>query len=250
MGFLDFLFDKETKERRKYAKLRKTLTNMYVQPSERSYAIQQLRDLATEEAVDVLLARYGDNAPNTTVDIEEKEYVYDVLVLLGQETDVDVVGVVREHLRNTEENVNWPMKVLSDLLDFEEFTTFLAELLSDCTTDYVQNPEKKQELILRATEIKDEAVAKALVRFLADANETIRFLAVTACLAQERDDLYEDTFIDLLEDEESIRIVNKLVEAFYDRPEWKIPEEQREAVERALPEEYGIHNKGHIYKHR
>ena len=61
MGLLDFLFDQDKKEERKYAKLEKTLTNMYVQPSERSYLIEQLRDLRTAEACRVLLKRFGDS---------------------------------------------------------------------------------------------------------------------------------------------------------------------------------------------
>lgn len=250
MGFLDFLFDAEKKEARKYAKLEKTLTNMYVQPAERGYTIEQLYELGTPEAVRVLLKRYGESAPNTTVDIEEKERVYDVLVSMGRDPKLDVVGVISEHLRETDEAVNWPMKVLTDLLDYDEFVEFLAELLSDCTTEYVQNPEKKQELVLRAQDVKSPQLAEELVRFLGDMNETIRFLAVDALVAQERDDLCVEPLAQRLIDEDSLRITQKIADAFADHSGWKIPEEQREDVAEFLPEEYGVHKEGHIYKHR
>ena len=65
MGFMDFLFNKERAEERKIAKLQKTLTHMYVQAAERGYAIDSLRDIATPEAVQALLARFKENAPST-----------------------------------------------------------------------------------------------------------------------------------------------------------------------------------------
>ncbi len=250
MGFLDFLFDQDKKEERKYVKLEKTLTNMYVQPSERAYTIEQLRDLRTPEAAIVLLKRFGESAPNTTVDLEEKERVYDVLVELGAETSFSVVEIVREHLRRVDENVNWPLKVLSDLLTRDGFVAFLAELLHDCSPEYKQNPEKKQELILRAHEVQSDALAAELVRFLDDMNETVRFLAVEAVIGQANPKDAVEPLAALLAREESLRIVQRLAAAFNREQEWKIPEALRADVAEALPEEFGIHAQGHIYKHR
>lgn len=250
MGLLDFLFDADKKEERKYVKLEKTLTNMYVQPSERGYIIEQLRDLRTPEAVRVLLKRYADSAPNTTVDLEEKERVYDVLVELGAETSFSVVEIIREHLRKVDEHVNWPLKVLSDLLDYDEFVAFMAELLHDCSPEYKQNPEKKQELILRAQELQSPDLATELVRFLEDMNETVRFLAVEAVIGQEKPEETVEPLAAMLAREESLRIVQKLAEAFNAQQNWKVPESLRAEVAEALPSEFGVHDQGHIYKHR
>lgn len=250
MGFLDFFFDEDKKEERKYSKLEKTLTNMYVQAPERGYLIEQLREMRTPEAVRILLKRFGEAAPNTTVDLEEKERVYVVLVELGRDPGLDVVGLIREHLMKVDENVNWPLKVLSDLLDYDEFVQFLVELLSDCSPEYKQNPEKKQELILRCQELQSDALAEQLVRFLEDMNETVRFLAVDAVMKQEKPELAIEPLAELLAREESLRIVQKLANAFAGFQDWKIPEALREDVAEALPEEYGIHDQGHIYKHR
>lgn len=250
MGFLDFLFDADKKEERKYAKLEKTLTNMYVQAPERAYTIEQLRDLRTPEAVRVLLKRFGESAPNTTVDLEEKERVYDVLVELGAEPSFSVVELVREHLRSVDENVNWPLKVLTDLLSYEEFVGFLVELLRDASPEYKQNPEKKQELILRAQEVRDDALAAELVRFLEDMNETVRFLAVDAVIGQDNPELAMEPLAEMLAREESLRIVQKLSAAFASNQNWKIPAALREEVNEALPDEFGVHDQGHVYKHR
>ena len=76
MSFLDFLFDKEKAEERKLQKLKKSLMNMYVQHSERKYILQQLAEIETEASIQVMLCRFQENAPNTTNDINEKEYLY------------------------------------------------------------------------------------------------------------------------------------------------------------------------------
>jgi hypothetical protein len=250
MGFLDFLFDKEKAEQRKYKKLRKTLTNMYVQPPERKYTIQTLHELSTKEAVEVLLARFDEMAPNTTVDADEKRYVYETLVGMAADPDLDVRGIVTKHLRERDEKINWPMKVLADLLDYQEMIDLVRELLASCDTGYKRNPEKKQELLLRASEFTDEELTKEVLRFVEDQNETIRFLAVDAVLDQEFDEVLEDKLRERLREEESLRITKKLAEAFVDHRDWKIPDDEQEDVEHMLPDEYGVHKHGHIYRKR
>jgi HEAT repeat protein len=250
MGFLDFLFDKEKAEQRKVKKLRKTLTNMYVQPPERRYAIQSLRDIGSPDAVRALLARFEEMAPNTTVDAEDKNLTYQTLVGMAADPDLDVRGIIIEYLRGRDEKINWPMKVLSDLLDYDEFIEIVRELLETCGNEYKRNPEKKQELILRAADLKDEELTRELLRFLDDPNETIRFLAVDAVLNHGFDEIIEEPLEKRLEEEESLRIVKKLAEAFAKDQTWKIPEDAREDVEQALPDEYGVHKQGHIYQKR
>ena len=250
MGFLDFLFDKEKAEQRKIAKQKKTLTNMYVQPPERKFAIQTLREIGTDEAIRAMMARFGEMAPNTTVDADEKRKVYETLVDMSAHPDKDVRGVVREHLHEKDEKINWPMKVMSDLLGFDEMVELVIELLQDCDTGYQRNPEKKQELVLRAADLKSEALTEELLRFLEDDNETIRFLTVDAVLKQGFDDLIAEPLRERLGEEDSIRIIKKLAEAFSEHKDWKIPEEEQEDVDLMLPEEFGIHKQGHIYRRR
>lgn len=250
MGLFDYLFDSEKKEERKYAKFQKTLTHMYVQPSERAYLIEQLRELRTPEACRVLLKRFAESAPNSTVDLEEKERVYEVLTEFGAETDFSVVEIVKEHLKHTDEAVNWPIKVLTDLLSYEEFIDFTVDLLADCSPEYKQNPEKKQELMLRSQELKSPKLTPQLVRFLEDHNETVRFLAVEAVTSQNEPEVTVAPLAQMLVVEESLRIVQKLAEAFVANQDWKIPEELVEEVAEALPEGYGVHAQRHIYKRR
>lgn len=257
MGFLDFLFDKDVKEQRRLQKMEKTLTHMFVQPSERSYMISQLREMGDEDAVKILLTRFRENAHNTTVDLEEKEYVYEVLVELGRLPEIDMPKMVRQYItdptvdvRGKQFSINWPLKVLTDLMDRQEFVDFMTTLLSDLDTEYTRDPEKKQELILRARELEDEALTRQVARFLDDQNETVRFHAVETLLVHGFDEVIEGPLRRRLLEEDSLRITNLLVEAFSARKQWVIPEDEREEVERILPAGYAVHADGYIYKRR
>ncbi len=250
MGFLDFLFDKETKERRRVEKLQKKLTEMWGQQAERNYAAQELRGLGTPDAVRALLSRFEETCQNHTEDAEEKDFVYSILVDLGRRGETDVVQIITEYLEESEENINWPLKVLTDLLSYEEMVDILITLLESCDIGYRRNPEKKQELMLRAAEFQDPELAEELVRFLEDDNETIRFLAVDAIMAQEEEDIAEEPLRERLRLEDSLRTIQKITEIFVDNPGWTIPDDQQEEVDENLPEGFGVHKKGHIYRKR
>ncbi len=250
MGLLDFLFDSEKAEQRQLQKHEETLTNMYVQESERKFAIQSLAEMESPEAVEVLLKRFTETCHNTTVDIDEKEYTYDVLVEMGRNTEVDVVGLVVDYLRTANNKVNWPLKVLKDLLSYEEMIEVVKELLDTCEEGYQEDPAKKQELMLQASELEDEELAEKLVDYLDDSNETIRFLAVDAVANQEVDEVIEAPLRERILEEDSLRIVKKIAEVFSERSDWTIPEDQQAEIEQAIPDEFGIHKHGHIYRRR
>ncbi len=250
MGFLDFLFDKEAAEERRIKKLKKKLTNMYVQDAERQYAVEELREIGTPEAIQALLARFEETSHNHTTDPDEKQFVYTVLVDLGRRGEVDVVQIITDYLKEADENINWPLKVLTDLVSYDEMVDVLAELLSALDIGYRRNPEKKQELMLRAAEFEDPRLAEEVIRFLEDDNETIRFLAVDAAMAQNEDDIVEEAMRERLRTEESLRTVQKITDIFVDNPAWTIPEDDQEEVEQNLPDGFGVHKKGHIYRKR
>lgn len=250
MGLFDLFVDKEKSEQKRLKKLKKTLTHMYVQAAERQYAVEQLRELNSPEATAILLSRFQEVNPNHTTDAEEKEYIFQVLVDLGRRNDFSVRDVVVEHLKTIEENINWPLKVLMSLVSQEEMIEVVVELLAASKVDYQRNPEKKRELMLRAADYKSTSLAEQVRRFVIDDNETIRFLAVDALMAQEEEEIAREPLIEAFALEESLRIQQKLAEIFAERPEWKIPEDQREEVQANMPAGYGIHKDGHIYRQR
>ncbi len=250
MGLLDFLFDKEKSAERKLQKAEKKVTNMYLQAPERQYVFGELRDMGTSEAVWVLLKRYNENNPNTTLDIEEKQLAFEILVEMSRDSEADVVGQVKRFVIESDEKINWPMKVLQRLLPEEEYIGFIVEILQSCDTEYQRTVEKKQELMLRATELQDTELAHQIARFVADDNETIRFLAFDAALEQEADEVLSEAVFTQLLDEESLRIHQKVVPELAGRKDFVVPEELREQVDAELHDDYGVHKDGYLYQHR
>lgn len=249
MGLLDFLFDKEKSAERKLQKAEKKVTNMFLQAPERQYVFTELRDVGTSEAVWILLQRYNENNPNTTLDIEEKQLVFDILKRMARDADADVVGQLKRFVLEKEEKINWPMKALHALLPEDEYIAFIVEILETCQTEYQRTVEKKQELMLRSTELEDEALAAQIARFLSDDNETIRFLAFDAALNQKGNEELSEAIFEQLLVEESGRIQQKLPQLI-NRRDIIVPEELREQVSEWLDHGLGVHKEGHIYRRR
>ena len=162
MGLLDFLFDKDKSAERKLQKHEQKLTNMYVQAPERQWVVQELAQIGTTEAAAILLKRFIENNPNTTLDIEEKELVYDTLVRMSRNENADVVGEVKRFVLESDVKINWPLKVLSDILPASDYVTFLVEVLKTCDTSYQRTVEKKQELMLQAMDHKSPELAEQI----------------------------------------------------------------------------------------
>ena len=250
MGLLDIFFDKEKSAERKLQKHEKKLTNMYVQAAERQWVVQELAQLGTTEAAGVLLKRFTENNPNTTLDIEEKELVYDTLVRMSRNSEVDVVGEIKRFVLETEVKINWPLKVLADLLPLDAYVSFLVEVLQTCDTAYQRTVEKKQELMLQAIEHSSPELAEQIGRFLHDNNETIRFLAFDAAFKQEHADALSQAFFERMVEEDSGRIVEKIIGALPDHRDLLVPEELNEQVEAMLPSGLGLHKNGYVYRRR
>lgn len=249
MGFLDFLFDKEKAEQRRIKKMLKTVRNMYVQPQERQFTLQQLLEIGSPDAIRAILARFHESAPNTTVDIEEKEYVYDLLVDASRRKP-EIIDLVIEHIKKSESNINWPIKIIQDTHEFDEMCDFLREILKSCTIDYQRDPEKKQEVILRAADFENEELAREVARFVDDANESVRFHAVQTLVDQGFDEITQEALIRGLIHEDSLRIAQQIAKTFDQNRSWTVDDEHREAVEAALPEDYTLHRQGYIHKRR
>lgn len=258
VGLLDFLFDKEKSDERKLKKYEKRVTNMFVQAPERQFAFNELAEMGSTEAAWILLQRYNENNPNTTLDIEEKQLVFDLLVRMARETEADVIGQCRRYVLGVEDaqlemkefKINWPMKVLEKLLPEDAYIAFIVEVLKTCDTEYQRSVERKQELLLRATELKDRALGHQIARFVRDDNETIRFLAADAALKQEGDGVLSEALFAQILEEDSNRIVQKVQQEIVGRRDFTVPEHLSEAVEAWLPQELGLHKEGYVYRRR
>ncbi len=257
MGLLDF-FNKEKSNERKLKKYEKRVTNMFLQPQDRQFTFQDLAQMGTTETAWILMQRYNENNPNTTLDIEEKQLVFDYLIRMSRDSEADVVGQAKRYVLGVQDaqlemkefKINWPMKVLERLLSEDEYVAFVAEVLASCETEYQRNVDRKQELLLRSTELKSPALAEQISRFIKDDNETIRFLAFDAGFNQDgTPELGAAMFSQILE-EDSNRIVQKFQENIVGRRDLTVPEDLVDQVSEWLDGGVGVHKEGYIYRRR
>ncbi|MCB9508060.1 MAG: hypothetical protein H6698_04945 [Myxococcales bacterium] len=213
MGLLDY-FKKDAADDRKRERARAKLTNMYYQQADRMAAAESAYELAKAGdpvAVEVLLARFEHLCPSQTVDREEKEHVVNLLVSLGDRG----VPVIVDYCTKLRKPVYWPFRVLERLWPAEKVESLLAEILEGTDNEYWRDPEKKIGLMQMAIEVSTERVTAALVPFVEDQLEEVRFRAVDA-LVQRRADIAAALLPRLAADEESGRIVALIAKRFAD----------------------------------
>ncbi len=249
MGLLDFLFDKEKAKAREIEKLKKKLTNPWVQSPERNYAAEQLLDIGTDEAIRASLERFKMNVQNATYDSEEKMYLFNMLVGMGP----TIVDVVKDAVRKEPQQVNWLMRILDDMIKREDLVAFICELLEGMDIDYERDPEKKEQLLLRAKGFMDhQDLQQQVARFIVDDSEAIRFVAASQ-VVEHKEDWAQEALRDNLALEDSGRVLNLVCEAFIANEwlAWDTSSDDTQALERIrmrLPKEYSLNDEGFIEK--
>lgn len=241
MSFLDAVrrFFHPTPEE-KAEKLRKKIVNMYVNADDRRYCLQQLAELGPELAPKRLIERFTCRAENGTIDSDEKEFTRHLLCNLGSAS----VEPLKSFLRHNDKFFSWPYRTLSDLISHDELIQFTVELLNTIGPEYVRDPERKEQLILTAKSYEEESVAVAVLPYLADENETIRFVAADTVIAHAHADGIK-ALTERLAVEDSQRVLALIAGAFKEKA-WPVDEDKRENVEKNLPSEFRMNSKGVI----
>ncbi len=206
----------KTPTSKKIASHAKSVADKRAQTYDRAEAIQALAAMKSGEAAEALLKRFTFTIDPSITDQEEKESAYLGVVAAGKEAVPHVVEFCEKA-----EVLTWPIRILRDILSDEELKVELLKLVESFDTEYARNVEPKLQVINALSELKGEDVRVAVERFLDDANETVRFQAVQAVVAQESEACLP-ALVKLLEAEESIRIKNKVCEGLVSRG-WKIP---------------------------
>jgi len=260
---------------RKLAGLAKTSTNKRAQAYDRDEALRGLCALGTPQAAEVLLKRFTFSIDPSITDQEEKALAFDGIVRVGEgsagkrpdgsepKTDdgqpaalspEEVVELREAVVQSTRgfcqraENLTWPLKVLRELLDDEAYEAELCRLLEAYDTEYIRNVEPKVNLITALEEVIADRVREVVEVYLEDVNETVRFHAVQTTFRQGNPSSIP-ALVRLLEQEESVRIKNKVAEGMM-RLDWAVPAELRETFAKALADayEYRMNADGRVAK--
>lgn len=233
--------DREKRKPSPAAKWAEAAGSKRAQNYDRQEAIQELSKLATPEAVAALLKRFSFTMEPSITDQEEKELAFSGILNAGKAA----VEPVRAYAEKAE-GLRYPLRILKEILDEEELVEELLVWLSRWDTEYAKFIDPKLQLLEELSEHKHPNIRAAVEPFLDDVNEPARFNAVTAIFAQE-DAEAVPALLTLLLDEESVRVRAKIADGLAARG-WAVPEDQRDAVRKVLPPQFGVDGAGLLTK--
>ena len=245
MGLFDLFKSKdgggEKKKPGAVAKWAEAAGSKRAQVYDRQEAIQELSKIATADAAEALLKRFTFQIDPSITDQEEKELAFEGVLKAGK----DAIEPVRAFAAKAE-SLGWPMRIVKELLDEEELVDELLLWLAKWDTEYAKFIDPKLQLLEELSEHVHPNIRKAVEPFLQDASDPARFNAVLATLAQ-KDPESLAPLLELLLDEESVRIRTKIADGILNLG-WEIPEDQRDAVRKVLPPQYGVDGSGRVTK--
>lgn len=210
MGLKDLLFGgPEGRLKRHVARAK----NQNAQSPERVASLEFLREDGSPQAVLGLLGRFTMRYDKMIDDEQEKEWVFESLCKMGPR----ILPQLQEHMRNVE-SIAWALRILSAVADKEAQWPILADLCERNDNTYVRDPSKKIQLLNYLGEHDDRRAAQALVPYLEDIDETVRFTAVEGLLHQKDADTAREPLLKLLtnEKEESRRIKSRILQGLAD----------------------------------
>ncbi len=175
-------------------------------------AIQALIKIDSEEAIEAMLPRFGYYADPTITDHEEKETIFNAIVSRGSAAEAPLRRFIARA-----ESLSWPLKMLDRVLPEEQVLSLLLELLAKMGTEYERDPQRKLQVLAELEQRRGSAVVAAVLPFFEDVNETARFHAIGAALAQQDAEEVRQPLEQLLAREESMRVKARVLEGFMQR---------------------------------
>ena len=209
MGFLDLFGGGKGRLGKHIARAR----NKDAQSADRFGSLEALRDDGSPEAVEGLLARFTIRYDKSIEDEQEKQFVFDELTKMGGK----ILPSLQKHLRSAD-SISWGLKVLIEVASNDEAWPILADLCERNDNSYTRDPSKKIQLLNHLGEHSDPRSAKALLPYLTDMDEGVRFVTVEALLRQKDVESAREPLLQLLtnEKEESRRIKKRILDGFAD----------------------------------
>lgn len=229
-------FDKKT-DASALSKHAERAANKRIQSVDRWDAIQALARAGSPEAVEALLQRFTFYVDPSITDQEEKDAVFEAIVAVGAAARAPVSNFLRRT-----DSISWSVKILDRVADPDVVVSEVLSLLESMDIEYQRDPQKKIQCLTLLGERSDPRIAAVVARFLSDANETVRFHAVGALLAQAEREAQREALISALCSEESVRVKHRILEAF-SAGAWDVGGRRGE-VDSALPAGYALDAKG------
>jgi HEAT repeat protein len=222
-------------------KLAERVANKRSQGPDRWEAIEALGKMHTAEAVAALLPRFTFYVEPSINDQEEKDAAFNSIVAAGSVAVAPVVAFLKRA-----ESISWPVKMLERITGPETLVERLLELLATMDTEYERDPQKKIQVLAELEDRRDPRIAPAVLRFLADTNETVRFHAACTLLGQSDASDHRAALAARVQHEESVRVRVRILDGFIQKG-WPIEDAPSGLIAR-LPTGFSLDGKGSISK--
>jgi hypothetical protein len=213
------------------------VANKRAQAYDRWESIQQLSNMRSKEAVEALLPRFTFYVEPSITDQEEKDAVFSGIIESGA---VGIEPVVAFMQRSG--SISWAIKILDKIAPPDLVVAHLLAVLEKMDVEYERDPERKNQILSTLAERKDPRIEAAVVRFLGDMNETVRFNTVAALSGQDAIANQSEAIITCLCAEDSVRVRNRIFEALAIAKISVKPQE--EPVKARLTANYTLDNAG------
>jgi HEAT repeat protein len=212
MGFMDLFGGGKGRLAKHIARAR----NKDAQSADRFSSLEALREAAHEgdaEAVEGLLSRFTIRYDKSIEDEQEKQWVFDELSKLGAK----ILPPLQKHLRAAD-SIAWGLKVLHEVASADEAWPLLGDLCERNDNTYTRDPSKKIQLLHDLGEQSDARCGKALVPYVEDMDEGVRFTTVEGLLRHKDPEVAREPLLKLLTNpkEESRRIKKRILDGFAD----------------------------------
>ncbi len=210
MGLKDLLFGGPDARLKKHVARAR---NKDAQSADRFASLEALAGVSQPEATLGLLSRFTIRYDKSIEDEQEKDFVYESLIKKGPK----ILPQLQQHLRSAE-SIAWGLKVLDAVADKEQKWPILADLCERNDNTYARDPSRKIQLLHHLGEEDDARCGVALVPYLEDMDEGVRFTATEGLLRHKEPEVAREPLLKLLlnEKEESRRIKRRIVDGLAD----------------------------------
>jgi hypothetical protein len=209
MGFMDLFGGGKNRLQKHIARAK----NKDAQSADRFVSLETLRDSGEPEAIQGLFSRFTIRYDKSIEDEQEKQWVFDELCKMGDK----ILPQLQQHLRSAD-SIAWGLKVLHEVATSAAAWPILADLCERNDNTYVRDPSRKVQLLHYLGEQDDPRAGQALVPYLVDMDEGVRFVTVEGLLRHKDGDTAKEPLLTLLTNpkEESRRIKKRIVDGFAD----------------------------------
>lgn len=229
MGLLDFFLSDD----KKIAKHQRRLTNRDAQPEDREASARWLVDHGSPAALLALLTRFDISLTHQMNDKAERDVVFGLAAEKGEA----ILKPLRQWLKRGRQFA-MPLRLYQELTSAEDALVAVFEVLAYEREKDDFKPEKKRDLLIWLAQHRDPRVIDAASPFLADFDESVRYGAAEAMIAQGSEAARGPLLARMVHaDEDSNRLRHRIAEVFAQR-RWSVDEVDQAKLH--VPESFAV----------